>query len=532
MSVQAARETEPLLAPKKDRRQLSCCCKLSYKPRKFSSKGAVLVLVWVFLIVSAFPFRTVSSSKGTFDVIFGVLLFAVGLVACIAAGWLADVRVGRLKMVKVGLTLIWLGVLLLTVNVTATSVVNGKYKIIFEPLFYIGGLSANLGVAIFATNAMQFGLEQMPDASSEAITAFLSWFMIAISFGIWLRDLLSHMLSHCLTFFHSHLIIHTINFALLSIAMCCMFLFGHWLIDHRQNRNPLKTVYRVLKFAKQHKYPVNRSAFTYWEDEIPSRIDLGKSKYGGPFTTEEVEDVKTFFRILVVSGVVMCFMSAVIGFDTLSSQYFQTKPETSCKISMLHSIYILVSFVLVIYEILVYPLVIARCSFTSLKRIGICLFCVFLGCLVYVSLDLVSRFGGIDVKTFFVDHYELQIIIVISLVFVIYIFLTAFMEFVQSQSPENMKGFLNGSLLTGLMISSGIALIAVNLLKDNLKTDSNHDIYASTTVTVFTLVVFVVYCCVARWYKRRERDEPCNERAIIEEIYGRRVEHNSIEETD
>ena len=36
----------------------------------------------------------------------------------------------------------------------------------------------------------------------------------------------------------------------------------------------------------------------YWEEDIPPRIDLGKSKYGGPFTTEEVEDTKTFFSIL------------------------------------------------------------------------------------------------------------------------------------------------------------------------------------------------------------------------------------------
>ena len=43
---------------------------------------------------------------------------------------------------------------------------------------------------------------------------------------------------------------------------------------------------------------MQRSALTYWENEIPSRIDLGKTKYGGPFTTEEVEDVKTFLQLL------------------------------------------------------------------------------------------------------------------------------------------------------------------------------------------------------------------------------------------
>ena len=43
----------------------------------------------------------------------------------------------------------------------------------------------------------------------------------------------------------------------------------------------------------KHKYPVQRSAFTYCENEQPTRLDYGKSKYGGPFTTEQVDDVKT-----------------------------------------------------------------------------------------------------------------------------------------------------------------------------------------------------------------------------------------------
>ena len=57
----------------------------------------------------------------------------------------------------------------------------------------------------------------------------------------------------------------------------------------------------MSKFAAKHKAPVNRSALTYWEEDIPSRVDLGKSKYGGPFATEQVEDVKTFFKLMVVS---------------------------------------------------------------------------------------------------------------------------------------------------------------------------------------------------------------------------------------
>ena len=55
-----------------------------------------------------------------------------------------------------------------------------------------------------------------------------------------------------------------------------------------------------MKFACFNKRPIRRSAFTYCEDEIPSRLDLGKQRYGGPFTTEQVEDVKVFLHMLKI----------------------------------------------------------------------------------------------------------------------------------------------------------------------------------------------------------------------------------------
>ncbi len=61
-------------------------------------------------------------------------------------------------------------------------------------------------------------------------------------------------------------------------------------------------VYKVTKFALQHRIPIQRSAFTYCEEELPSGLNLGKDKYGGPFTTEEVEDVKTFLKVLLSLG--------------------------------------------------------------------------------------------------------------------------------------------------------------------------------------------------------------------------------------
>ena len=76
-------------------------------------------------------------------------------------------------------------------------------------------------------------------------------------------------------------------------------------------------IFNVLRYAKKNKYPRLRSAFTYWDDKPFSRIDLGKTKYGGPFTTEQVEDVKTFFRIVVVILGCSSFVGLYVSvFDT------------------------------------------------------------------------------------------------------------------------------------------------------------------------------------------------------------------------
>ena len=91
------------------------------------------------------------------------------------------------------------------------------------------------------------------------------------------------------------------NCSVFCLCFVCIFLFASkWLIIETESPKGLKTVYQVLKFATKHKTPLNRSALTYWEEDMPSCLDLGKSRYGGPFTTEQVENVKTFFKMLVM----------------------------------------------------------------------------------------------------------------------------------------------------------------------------------------------------------------------------------------
>ena len=86
----------------------------------------------------------------------------------------------------------------------------------------------------------------------------------------------------------------------LGITLCSEKYKRHWFLIKPGSANPYKLVYKVMRFAKDHTNPIRRSTFTYCEDELPSRLDLGKEKYGGPFTTEQVENVKAFIGIVCV----------------------------------------------------------------------------------------------------------------------------------------------------------------------------------------------------------------------------------------
>ena len=66
---------------------------------------------------------------------------------------------------------------------------------------------------------------------------------------------------------------------------------------------------------------MSSSTFTYCEGIPQSCNDLGKEQYGGPFTIEEVEDVETFARLLML--LVSLFRYHVAGDGFLLFHYMQ-----------------------------------------------------------------------------------------------------------------------------------------------------------------------------------------------------------------
>ena len=65
------------------------------------------------------------------------------------------------------------------------------------------------------------------------------------------------------------------------------------------NIAPYKTLVRIITYTLRHHHPQRRrSTFFYYSDLRPGRLDFAKVHYGGQFSTEDVENVKTFLQIL------------------------------------------------------------------------------------------------------------------------------------------------------------------------------------------------------------------------------------------
>ena len=268
------------------RRQHTC----SYRIRKVTNKGAILVLAFNFLLMGVFYTLTVHSP----DLVYTKAGYIMWGVTLPIAGWLADVYFGRYNVIHYSTWIMWVAAALATVSSIAAELVttyHSAHRIVLNVFLSL----VCVGFGGYQANIIQFGIDQLHDASTTEIKSFITWYVWTyLSGGVVIETVFT-----CTSKEYKILGMLMIS-ACLTIVLCLSFCFSGMLIKEPVTQNPFRLAYKVIQFAIRHKHPIYRSAFTYCEDELPSRIDFGKSKYGGPFTTEQVEDVKTFLRILPV----------------------------------------------------------------------------------------------------------------------------------------------------------------------------------------------------------------------------------------
>ena len=277
-----------------------CNCNSFCQIRKLKNKGALIVLIWNYLVTTLF--YDLASHVPEFD---HKLYFVVCCFTLPFAGWLADVYLGRYKVIRWSVWIMWVASVLATVSSVVAQIVN-SYQHFHTNILLVLHVIASVGLGGFWANMIPFGLDQLQDASTTEITAFISWFIWTCMSGGIIIDF-----AYTCTNQKYHIMGQLYVCICLTMVLILLFLSNNMLIKEPVTQNPFKLVYKVVKFAIKHKHPRCRSAFTYCEDELPSRLDLGKHKYGGPFTTEQVEDVKTFLRLLTVVFV-GCSMPGVV----------------------------------------------------------------------------------------------------------------------------------------------------------------------------------------------------------------------------
>jgi len=512
--------------------------------RRAKYKGAKLVLLLNFLVVAGYVMSNINPmnkflTSPTPYAVFVTLQVLFTVVSLLLAGWLADVYFGRYKVMYVCIWVVWVSSV---VGVVARIVQSVYPNSVLDNIVLLPSLFVTVGTAAYVSNVLPFGTDQLLDGSSDKVRSFVVWYVWTYFAGTWIANLLRASISSCLNL--GTPITELFAVALLSLALCLEFCCQKWFVIEPESRNALKTMLSVLKYAATHKHPVQRSAFTYCERDIPTRLDLGKSKYGGPFTTEQVEDVKTFLRILLVAACAVtnetCLL--LVSQILLSPQHHFYTPDylSECSQVVAAAVYsysAVASLCIPTYEFLIYPL--ARKWMPSmLKRIGIgAALTVILGVVMIVfdsvghaltstpvpCLFMINETAVLDTTYLWVDVLSN---VMVGLQFAI--FLVAAFEFICAQSPYSMKGLLNGLGWTMYILAIGVTAILiiawVEGWKEPYSTPSCGTLYYMFA-TVVSIAGLVAYIVVARWYKRREREEPANEQELIESVYDRYTVH-------
>ncbi len=531
--------------------QSDCGVRRCLKARRIGSKGAVLVTVWSLLVFSIAILHTLQLFSKPFIAANDDLLWlffiplTVVVLAGPIAGLLASTYFGRYKTLYSGLWLMWAGSVVTVVVFILLWLFPpaGSYDelTLWFSVLSIAAAGYSAGLTLFLVTAVPFGLDQMPDASGDQIKAFIHWYGWSLIAGLVAIPLLQDT-ALCL---HSNYNINKdmevtvlfcllLNTVLLTIALCSNFLLRGWLTVEPEGSNPLKPFCGILKFAAKHKIPVRRSAFTYWEAEKPSRIDLAKNKYGGPFSNEQVEDVKTCLRMLAVIASISVPLSAFSAYLTSVIMNVPLQLSTSNDTICYTSVSFIGLSVFLLYfavcEVLIHPLI-ERLFQSSLKKIGLSLTLPIIASLLFLVSTTVWYIHTTPTTcvltslTFPVNRLWTLVPEMVLLYSFGFLFHTSILEFICAQAPYVLRGMLVGLMysvcLANYGFGAGVYCVWRRVYME-MDTDSpSCGVWFYVVTTITAILGCVLWCAVAKWYKRRERDEPEMCRIFAENYYSR-----------
>ena len=554
------------------------------------SKAAILILLWT-AIVGAIYFNFVGLSAAlvlsnqTPNAVlseYEPLPYAILAIVTIfypLSGFIADVCCGRLKTVVVSLIFLvscWIVVLValsVVASISKPEISDLKHNqglVVVVILALISLFTFITGLAGYQANIIQLGLDQLFEAPSQYLGLFIHYASWAFRLGS-LHTLVNILLIMCYKSKASNIaqiLMQMLVLFLLTILLLISYWKRRWFYSEPGHQNPYKAVYGVFKFAKNHKYPLRRSAFTHCDNYIPSRLDFAKERFGGPFTTEQVENVKTFLRILLilfaVGPVFVLEVPASYFIAPLFSMHFHQfhMEREYCNGKFMLDVMMEILGWVLAPILLLFPLYIWIIFSLLRKRVlklftrlgvGICI-CL-LGVVSLLVTDIVGHTENTGISS---SNNYTQCVFQVSLshekvtyhslnmhwavlvppglllgIGPLLVTVTT-LEFISAQSPQSMKGLLVGVFfaIRGLFqFLNSIVIIPLSLKQpwadremiDHPPVTNCGFVYLALT-SVTGLIGLVLFLLAAKRYKYRTRDEGIFRQHDVEEIYDRYID--------
>ena len=481
-------------------------------------------------------------------------------------GWMADVCFTRYKFVLLSFITMILGSMVLAVGDVSIMMFPQIRSVLYSiPALYI--IICFIGIGLFESTAIQFGMDQMLEASSDKLSTFIHWYYWSSKLGNLVIIYIGYAV---ILYFQTCIIeINELDVSMIQIenivglfssglqlvcagtGLCLLVCYKRQLNIDQTGDHPLTLIYQVLKYAWKHKCPENRSAFTYWEEDIPPRIDLGKNKYGGPFTTEEVEDTKTFLRILILFLSLLGFHLSGHGYSLFLQLASRQCPSSDIGLFVADPMNLMLTTILI--GVPLYQLMVRYCQLYApnmLKRIGLGLLC----CLVKVIVEVVihatmtngkacKNFHENSIVTCFFISTQFDIngtcsalskiqdfcpqnnlpflLMIIPNILQGFAFILVFMttlEFICAQAPLRLKGLLIGIWYASLAIYYLPVRVSEQFVTNVVTWEVFYEVKA-----FLIFLSLMLFMCVSKRYRYRVRDEVVNEQFLVEEIYEREL---------
>ena len=489
------------------------------------SKAVLLLLLWLLILGwnNALIIKIQSSSSLYVFENFNNLLFLLFPII----GLIMDIWIGRIKMIMYCVYTCLIALILSLVSYVMDFIHKRN-----QVCIWLTVITYTIPFAIYRANVVPVYIDQMIGSSADDLSAVIYFHILTLIFPAMVVECAKLLITN-----DSHLF--TIQLSTLLVTVYAIP-FSHYQSNHTldaipQITNPIKSIVRVLNYARKHKYPRKRSALTYWEEDYPSRLDLGKEKYGGPFSEEEVEDVKTVLRMFPLFICVIGYFLSFNEKSVISKHFPSTMQYRELTVILIN--YGSICILILLHQFVIHPFF-QKYIPSMLKRISLGLFFSLLSSVFFLVAVLMESKGDLMECPFSENSSNITVSMYMNIPSTFWIILPLILngvsyflivitslEFTVAQSPSPMRGLMVGLWYSLLGIGS---LLDINVRYIFTITSSTFGcgFYYFLFKSVCVFLILIVFLILAKFYKLRTRNPVINFHQIAEDHVIRYIEQS------